>query len=193
MQSITRTPGPIGIYYNRSEFGQISTPQPLKRQPSNLKPQTRFPDNFLFSNPKLKHIEQDKQLEIEEKLEEQQISPEQNAMNTWFRDTLKLPQYLELFVSQGFDGLDTMSDLTDFHLRELGIDKMGHRMKILKAVRIYNEKVIEEAAVEENNGEVEGMRRAAVQGANVQDTLKQSFSKQHFLRFRLFLSLAILS
>ena len=126
---------------------------------------------FSAPHPKLKHIEHHKQLEIEEKLEEQQISPEQDTLNTWFRDTLKLPQYLELFVSQGFDGLDTMSDLTDSHLREFGIDKMGHRMKILKAVRIYNEKVIEEAAVEEDDGEVEGMRHAAVQGANVQDTL----------------------
>ena len=42
-----------------------------------------------------------------------------------------LPQYLELFLSQGFDG-SGLASLTDADLRELGIAAMGHRKSILR-------------------------------------------------------------
>ena len=55
---------------------------------------------------------------------------ENRAMAVWFCQTLKLPQYLDLFESQGFDELEMLSDLTHVLLKELGINRMGHRMKI---------------------------------------------------------------
>ena len=48
----------------------------------------------------------------------------------WLVD-IGLPQYLELFLSQGFDG-PGLASLTDADLRELGIAAMGHRKTILR-------------------------------------------------------------
>ena len=48
----------------------------------------------------------------------------------WLID-IGLPQYLELFLSQGFDG-PGLASLTDADLRELGIAAMGHRKTILR-------------------------------------------------------------
>ena len=64
---------------------------------------------------------------------------QENEVVIWIRDTLKMPQYLDVFKSQGFDQLDMLRELEDCHLRELGIHKMGHRFKILKAIRQLNE------------------------------------------------------
>ena len=93
-----------------------------------------------------------------------------NEMAIWFRQTLKLPQYLELFESEGFDELAMLSDLTDSLLKELGINKMGHRMKILKAIKKLNEQM------PENNDDDVGQENegapAVMGGANVVDTLR---------------------
>ena len=64
---------------------------------------------------------------------------QENEVVIWIRDTLKMPQYLEVFEAEGFDQLDMMRELTEIHLKELGINKMGHRLKILKAIRELNE------------------------------------------------------
>ena len=66
-------------------------------------------------------------------------SNEHNEMAIWFRRTLNLPQYLELFEAAGFGELEMLLDLTDSHLEKLGIDKMGHRLKILKGIRNLDE------------------------------------------------------
>ena len=48
----------------------------------------------------------------------------------WLAD-IGLPQYIEIFQSQGFDG-QGLASLDDAELRELGITAMGHRKTILR-------------------------------------------------------------
>jgi len=121
------------------------------------------------------------QPEVEEKKQADLVPNGQandgSEVASWFRDTLRLPQYIDLFESEGFDELETLADLTDSDLKELGINKMGHRKKILKAVKMLNDQNQEQygpgAAHHDDNIEepLEGAP-ARVAGANVQDTLR---------------------
>merc|ERR1712129_581389 len=56
------------------------------------------------------------------------------SVKEWLKNTVKLPQYFDLFAEQGFDEWDTIMDvgLTDNILEKIGINKMGHRLKIMK-------------------------------------------------------------
>lgn len=54
-----------------------------------------------------------------------------NDFRKWLKDAVQLPQYLNLFIGQGFDCLDGVQRLTDCDLQEMGICKKGHRNKIL--------------------------------------------------------------
>ena len=47
---------------------------------------------------------------------------------------MKLPQYFELLIENGFEDMESMRDITVEHLREMGIDKEGHRLKLMKRV-----------------------------------------------------------
>ena len=114
---------------------------------------------------------------IEEKEEEHGLNVqdsikkdnENRAMAVWFCQTLKLPQYLDLFESQGFDELEMLSDLTDVLLKELGINKMGHRMKILKAINELHEQSQE--IDDDVDQQAEGVPTLVARG-NVVDTLR---------------------
>jgi tetratricopeptide (TPR) repeat protein len=52
-------------------------------------------------------------------------------LRTWLAD-LGLEQYADAFEGNAVDW-DTLSELTDGNLKDLGVDKLGHRKKILKA------------------------------------------------------------
>ena len=123
---------------------------------------------------------QRKDPQIEEKKEEEYgvdlqnaVKQEQddNEMAVWFRQTLKLPQYLELFESEGFDELEMLSDLNDALLKELGINKMGHRMRILKAIKKLNAQTSENGDDTDASQEAEGAP-PVIEGMNVIDTLR---------------------
>ena len=49
-------------------------------------------------------------------------------------DKVNLPQYFELFIENGFGDLKCMRGITMEHLWEMGIDKIGHRMKLMKSI-----------------------------------------------------------
>lgn len=100
---------------------------------------------------------------------------EDNEMVIWFRDKLKLPEYLDLFVSEGFDDLWVVADLTETHLKELGITKMGHRMKLLREIKKWKKKRKQEvdSVARQATTVLEGRPSPArVMGPNVQDTLR---------------------
>ncbi|CAE8681611.1 unnamed protein product [Polarella glacialis] len=53
----------------------------------------------------------------------------------WLSDTVKLPQYSEVFASQEIDGLTLLYGLTDNELQsELGVKPHGHRKNMLRAI-----------------------------------------------------------
>ena len=59
----------------------------------------------------------------------------------WLCDLVKLPQYFDLFIENGYDDLETLSDLTMEELEHIGIEKRGHRKKILKHAMILRDDV----------------------------------------------------
>ena len=50
-------------------------------------------------------------------------------------DRLKLSEYYDLFSQNGVEYIKDASGLNDEHLKEIGIDKIGHRMRILNAFK----------------------------------------------------------
>ncbi len=52
----------------------------------------------------------------------------------WLKHTVKLPQYIHNFTSNGFEELDVMEDIKDDDLKAIGIELLGHRMKIMKEI-----------------------------------------------------------
>ena len=47
---------------------------------------------------------------------------------------LQLPQYFALLIENGIEDLERVRGITMEHLREMGIDKMGQRMKLMKNI-----------------------------------------------------------
>ena len=66
--------------------------------------------------------------------EELKEETEEMKLKKWMEEEVKLPQYFDLLKENGFEDLDGVQDLTDNDLREMGIEKMGHRRKIIKFV-----------------------------------------------------------
>ena len=50
-------------------------------------------------------------------------------------DEMELQQYVALFREQGFTDWDSVKMLTNDDLKELGMQKMGHRKKTLAAIQ----------------------------------------------------------
>ncbi len=54
------------------------------------------------------------------------------TIEAWLSE-IGLPQYGEVFEENGID-LDILGDVTDEHLKEMGVSILGHRLKIAKAI-----------------------------------------------------------
>ena len=57
---------------------------------------------------------------------------EEQKVQKWLKETVKLPEYFQLLVDQGFDELECIKDVTKEDLVSMGIDKVGHQRRILK-------------------------------------------------------------
>ena len=68
------------------------------------------------------------------KRSEELMDSEDIKLKKWMVNVVKLPQYFELLMENGFEDMESMKDITMEHLREIGIDKIGHRLKLMKAV-----------------------------------------------------------
>ena len=62
------------------------------------------------------------------------INPEQQKLKSWLEDKVKLPEYYDIFIENGIEDLSTASLLTMEGIEGMGIDKVGHQMKILSQV-----------------------------------------------------------
>ena len=56
------------------------------------------------------------------------------AVRRWMKTVVKLPQYLDLFIENGFEDLSVIQTLTVNDLMEMGIEKKGHRIKIVQCI-----------------------------------------------------------
>eukprot|EP01084_Bolivina_argentea_P254095 427072_1 len=65
------------------------------------------------------------EFEMKKKLAE---SNDEHPIREWLTSVVKLPQYVDTFIEGGFD-MESMVDVTMDDLKELKIDKLGHRKK----------------------------------------------------------------
>ena len=56
----------------------------------------------------------------------------QEKVQKWLAEQVRLPQYFELFVKEGFDELEVIKHITKQDLIAMGIDKLGHQRKIIQ-------------------------------------------------------------
>ena len=56
------------------------------------------------------------------------------TLRKWMESEVKLPQYFEMLMENGFEDMESLKDITMEHLREMGIDKIGHRLRLMKSV-----------------------------------------------------------
>ena len=53
----------------------------------------------------------------------------------WLRDTVGLSQYFEVFRDHGFDDLESMKYMTVKTMDQIGITKIGHRLKLMDYIQ----------------------------------------------------------
>ena len=109
----------------------------------------RYDDNNLSSiaqqSKKLKNTINDIQLELNEEEKNKdddnnnEIS-EKDKIKLWLENTVKLPEYFDKFIEDGVDEFDTILLLDHNTLKDIGINKVGHRLKILNQINILKQK-----------------------------------------------------
>ena len=55
----------------------------------------------------------------------------------WMEETVKLPQYIGMLIEHGFDDIESLGEATEDHLKSIGIDKLGHRIKIIRLAKEF--------------------------------------------------------
>merc|ERR1712113_733335 len=80
--------------------------------------------------------------EMKETLKRMTVKMSVNEENTeeaifkkWVVDTLKYPEYFDLFIENGVDTLNVAKLLTKNELKAIGINKIGHQLKIMDAIQ----------------------------------------------------------
>ena len=91
---------------------------------------SKMEQDMAAMNQRLRKLEADRVIDAQSSNED----TERMKFKKWMENKVKLPQYFELFIEQGFEDMENMKDITMEHLREMGIDKMGHRMKLMKSI-----------------------------------------------------------
>ena len=62
-----------------------------------------------------------------------------NEVSVWLRDTVRLSEYIDLFMENGMENMDVILLLTENELDIMNIEKLGHRMKILNEIEKLKE------------------------------------------------------
>ena len=81
----------------------------------------------------------------------------------WLKDEVKLGQYANMFIDDGFDMIETVMTMNEDDLMEMGISKKGHRRRILLCIERRNNN---------DNNDYNNMEYIAdgIEGANIIDT-----------------------
>ena len=59
----------------------------------------------------------------------------EKEVRTWLLTNVAMPQYIDNFISNGFDDLSVIKEMTINELDIIGIKKLGHKMKLLQHIR----------------------------------------------------------
>ena len=57
-----------------------------------------------------------------------------DAVFRWLMDIVTLPQYYDTFMENGFDDMKFITNMKNEDLQEIGVDKLGHRKRIIKCI-----------------------------------------------------------
>eukprot|EP01083_Nonionella_stella_P087459 243347_1 len=68
----------------------------------------------------------------------QRSNPDHERVRKWLRNEVNLEQYYALFIENGFEDLESIKSLNMEILNMMQIDKIGHKMKILRCVAKLN-------------------------------------------------------
>ena len=68
-------------------------------------------------------------------LENSDVRKEQNKVKLWLEKEVKLSQYFGMFILNGIDNMDTVKLISMDMLNEFGIEKIGHKIKILHHIK----------------------------------------------------------
>merc|ERR1712154_266142 len=66
--------------------------------------------------------------------EKEEVQDAESAVRVWLAETVRLPQYFETLIAAGFDDLDSVAEIRFEDLNELGVQKLGHKRKLMKAI-----------------------------------------------------------
>jgi len=83
-------------------------------------------------SPSPKAIQQEAQ--EEKKCTAPSLNDKQQELQDWLKQK-HLNEYFDNFISNGFDDLDTLKLITNKELTAIGIDKIGHKMKIMRNIQ----------------------------------------------------------
>ena len=78
------------------------------------------------------------QIDEEETKSTNNLNESQSCVYTWLNDVVQLPEYFQLFIDEGYDFMDSIMDMNEDDLRDIGIVKKGHRKRILKCLQKRN-------------------------------------------------------
>ena len=59
----------------------------------------------------------------------------------WMQNIVKLPQYTDLLINSGYDTMDNIYNISLNDLKQIGINKYGHNIKIFQCVQKLNDSI----------------------------------------------------
>ena len=73
-------------------------------------------------------------------LKNNKINKKLEEMKNWMNDIVELPEYIDLFIENGLESLDVIKHITMNELTNIGITKLGHKIKITQEIVKLNQK-----------------------------------------------------
>ena len=68
------------------------------------------------------------------------MNEKQEKIKVWLTDKVELAEYFDILIENGLDDMEIIQDLNEDELISIGINKLGHRKKLLKYIKILNNK-----------------------------------------------------
>eukprot|EP01083_Nonionella_stella_P303053 1047480_1 len=78
-----------------------------------------------------------------------------DRLRVWLTNVVGLP-YFDLFIENGIEDLDTIKEFTQNELQMIGIDKIGHRIKIMKCIRTLETQQVYQSLSDPQSNQYEG-------------------------------------
>jgi len=94
-----------------------------------------------------------RQSDYEEEDRKTEEMSEKIKVENWLRHKVRLPEYFALLVNNGYDDLETIGDMDMEDLLHCGVQKDGHRKKMMKYIFALNHDKIENKIYADSNNE----------------------------------------